>query len=134
VPGAGCAAADPAASPAQLRGWGVRGAALELIRHIPCDVLLSNLPREPTERLIKLLPELPIRTAIVATGESPDLDALDGHYESEVVAIVGGSDFRPPQPVWSLLIKLTRIRPHSEEHGGGSAPSSQGPASEPQSE
>lgn len=87
----------------------VQGDALALLCDLSCDVLLSNLPREPTQRVIDALPQLAVRTAVVATGENPDLSVLKDYFESEVVASIGGEDFRPPQPVHSLLIKLSRI-------------------------
>ncbi|WP_084216770.1 rRNA adenine N-6-methyltransferase family protein [Pseudonocardia spinosispora] len=87
----------------------IQGDALTLLHHVPCDVLLSNLPREPTEKVIGVLPRLAVRTAVIATGENPDLTPLDGYFESEVVTSIGGDDFRPPQPVLSLLIRISRI-------------------------
>jgi predicted O-methyltransferase YrrM len=86
----------------------IQGDALAIIQNIPCDVLLSNLPRVPTKKVIELLPQLAVRTAVVATGERPNLDALRGYFTSEVVTSAGGTDFRPPQPVRTLLVKLSR--------------------------
>ena len=82
--------------------------SLEVLPRIPCDVLLSNLPRVPTARLLPLLPGLTMRTAIVATGEDPDLSGVAGDFDAEIVTAVAGPDFKPPQPATSLLVKLSR--------------------------
>lgn len=86
----------------------IQGDALALIRELPCDVLLSNLSREPTRELIEILPHLNVRTAVVATGENPGLDLLKEHFTVEVLTEISGDDFKPAQPVKSLLVKLSR--------------------------
>lgn len=85
--------------------------ALELLPKMPCDVLISNMPRKPTSELLRMLPSLAVRTAVVATGEHPDLSEVDEHFRSEVIAEISGDDFRPPQPSTSLLVKLSRRQP-----------------------
>jgi 16S rRNA A1518/A1519 N6-dimethyltransferase RsmA/KsgA/DIM1 with predicted DNA glycosylase/AP lyase activity len=82
--------------------------ALGLLPRMPCDVLISNLPRGVTVKLLTLLPSLAVWTAVVATGENPDLSAVHERFRSEVVTEIAGDDFRPPQPATSLLVKLSR--------------------------
>ncbi len=87
----------------------VHGDALELLPRLMCDVLISNMPREPTERLLRILPHLAgIRTAVAATSADPDLSGVNEFFRTQVIAAVSGDDFRPPQPAISLLIKLSR--------------------------
>jgi hypothetical protein len=87
----------------------IQGDALDIIRDIPCDVLLSNLPRAATRDLIELLPELSFRTAIIAMGEDQVFTQVGQHFTSTVVTTAEGGDFRPPQPARSLLVKLSRL-------------------------
>ncbi len=87
----------------------MHGDALELLPQLPCDVLISNMPREPTERLLRILSELPsIRTAIIATGVAPDLAGVQTSFRTSVVTEISGDDFRPPQPAVSRLVCLSR--------------------------
>lgn len=84
---------------------------LQSMRDLRCDVLLSNVPASLTESLIGLLPTIPFRTAvIVANSDIPLLDRLNPDFEYEVVTIIGGDDFQPPQPVQTTLVKITRAR------------------------
>jgi 16S rRNA A1518/A1519 N6-dimethyltransferase RsmA/KsgA/DIM1 with predicted DNA glycosylase/AP lyase activity len=87
----------------------IQGDGLTMLQHIRCDMLLSNLPAPTTESLIDLLPDLQFRTAVIAMSTDTPLDRLKPHFTSETVAIIGGSDFQPPQPVQSMLVKATRI-------------------------
>jgi trans-aconitate methyltransferase len=86
----------------------IQGDAFSIIQSIRCDVLLSNLPTATTQQLIGLLPALSVRTAVLATGEDSNLEAIHPQFLVEQVATVGGSDFMPPQPSTSRLVKLTR--------------------------
>ena len=54
----------------------VQGDALEIIRLMSFDVLIGNLPNTVTESLLKLMPGLTFRVAVLAVGESTDLDQL----------------------------------------------------------
>lgn len=88
----------------------VHGDGLELLPRLLCNVLLSNMPREPTQRLLKLLPNLAgVRTAIVATNDDPDLSPVHDDFQTQVIAEISGDDFRPPQAATSLLVRLSRI-------------------------
>ncbi|WP_435582319.1 rRNA adenine N-6-methyltransferase family protein [Amycolatopsis thermoflava] len=86
----------------------VQGDALRLIEEIPFDVLIGNLPNTVTESLIDLLPRLSFRTAVLAVGESANLDRLRGKYVVTEVTTITGDDFRPAQPSVSRIVKVTR--------------------------
>ena len=86
----------------------VHGDAIELVRDIPCDVLLSNLPHQVTERLLPILPELGFRTAVLAIGDPTALDALTATYEWRELGVITGDDFVPPQQGISHLVRVAR--------------------------
>jgi 16S rRNA A1518/A1519 N6-dimethyltransferase RsmA/KsgA/DIM1 with predicted DNA glycosylase/AP lyase activity len=88
----------------------IQGDALSILQDIPCDVLLSNLPRRPTRDLIAMMPDLTFRAAVVAMDRSFDLGELRRHFKVAVVTSVSGGDFKPAQPVESLLVRFDRIR------------------------
>jgi 16S rRNA A1518/A1519 N6-dimethyltransferase RsmA/KsgA/DIM1 with predicted DNA glycosylase/AP lyase activity len=84
----------------------LQGNALEIVRGLSFDVLIGNLPHRMTESLLKIMPELSFRTAVLAVGESTDLDGLiPGSSWSEVTRITG-DDFLPPQPVVSRVVRV----------------------------
>src|ERR1700733_9357298 len=58
----------------------VQGDALEIIRTMPFNVLIGNLPHAVTESLLKILPALSFRTAVLAVGEATDLDQLGASF------------------------------------------------------
>jgi 16S rRNA A1518/A1519 N6-dimethyltransferase RsmA/KsgA/DIM1 with predicted DNA glycosylase/AP lyase activity len=86
----------------------IHGDALELIQEIPCDVLIGSLPNVITEALLKLLPRLSFRIAILAVGESTELDQLNPAFEWSEVTKITGNDFLPPQPGVSRVVKVVR--------------------------
>jgi hypothetical protein len=81
----------------------VQGDALEIVRAITFDVLIGNLPNRITESLLKLIPSLSFRTAVLAVGESTDLDQLGAGFSWSEVARISGDDFLPPQRSVSRL-------------------------------
>ena len=86
----------------------IEGDARQEIRHLRCDVLLSNLPTSVTQDVIRLLPGLSFRTAVLAVGEPYLLPEVEHGFSQEVIADIGGADFVPSQPARSQLVKLTR--------------------------
>lgn len=86
----------------------LQGEALELIQEISCDVLIGNLPNTVTESLLKILPGLSFRTAVLAVGESTRLDQLSPAFAWSEVTRITGNDFLPPQPSVSRVVKITR--------------------------
>ncbi|HET9648225.1 MAG TPA: rRNA adenine N-6-methyltransferase family protein, partial [Microlunatus sp.] len=86
----------------------IQGDALALLEALPVDVLVSNLPNRTTAGLLKLLPALELRTAIVAMSEASAREPAPPGYVAEFVTTIGGDDFRPPQPSTSTVVRLTR--------------------------
>ncbi len=89
----------------------VHGDAIELVREFPCDILLSNLPHQVTERL---LPR-PARTPVPYCGPSPignpaALGTLTPTYEWREFGVITGDDFVPPQQAISHLVRVIRKR------------------------
>jgi 16S rRNA A1518/A1519 N6-dimethyltransferase RsmA/KsgA/DIM1 with predicted DNA glycosylase/AP lyase activity len=85
----------------------LQGDALQLIHELPCEVLISNLPRAATETLITLLPGVCFRTAILAVGESTDLTRLGPGFTWTEVTTITGDDFIPPQSSVSRIVKIS---------------------------
>jgi hypothetical protein len=81
-------------------------------------VLIGNLPHAVTESLLKLMPSLSFRTAVLSVGESTGLDALGPAFSWSEVARITGDDFLPPQPVLSRVVKVI----HSSERGESTLP------------
>lgn len=88
----------------------VHGDALDLVRAIPFDVLIGNLPHRVTESLIEILPGLSFRTAVLSVGESLDLDRLGRGFSWSEVTRTAGDDFLPPQAVVSRIVRITPLR------------------------
>jgi 16S rRNA A1518/A1519 N6-dimethyltransferase RsmA/KsgA/DIM1 with predicted DNA glycosylase/AP lyase activity len=84
----------------------LQGDALEIIRSISFDVLIGNLPNAVTESLLMLMPSLPFRTAILAVGESTDLDKLGAAFTWSEITRITGDDFLPPQPSVSRIVRV----------------------------
>jgi Ribosomal RNA adenine dimethylase len=87
----------------------VQGDALEIIRRIPFDVLIGNLPNWVTESLIGLIPSLSFRTAVLAVGESTDLGQLGRGFSWSEVTRTTGDDFIPPQPTVSRIVRVAPL-------------------------
>jgi 16S rRNA A1518/A1519 N6-dimethyltransferase RsmA/KsgA/DIM1 with predicted DNA glycosylase/AP lyase activity len=84
----------------------VHGDALEIVRTISFDVLLGNLPHLVTESLLAMMPGLSFRTAVLSVAESADLGQLGADLAWSEVARVTGSDFLPPQPGISRIVRV----------------------------
>jgi Ribosomal RNA adenine dimethylase len=84
----------------------LQGDALEIIQKVSFDVLIGSLPNTVTESLIGLMPGLSFRTAILAVGESADLDVLGCEFSWSEVTRISGDDFLPPQPSVSRIVKV----------------------------
>lgn len=87
----------------------VQGDALEIIRLMSFDVLIGNLPNKVTDTLLGLIPHLTFRVAVLAVGESTDLDQLGRDFSWSEVARVTGDDFLPPQPSVSRIVRVVPI-------------------------
>jgi phospholipid N-methyltransferase len=84
----------------------VQGDALEMIRLMSFDVLIGNLPNKVTESLLGLLPALQFRVAVLAVGESTDLDQLAPNLSWSEVTRITGDDFVPPQRSVSRIVRV----------------------------
>ena len=96
----------------------IQGNALEIIQSVSFDVLIGNLPNTVTESLLKLMPNLSFRAAILAVGESTDLDKLGSAYSWSEVTRIAGDDFLPPQPSVSRIVRVVPASgdgPHRRE-------------------
>lgn len=91
----------------------IQGDALEIIHSFSFNVLIGNLPNTITESLLELMPRLSFRTAILAVGESTDLDKLGSTFSWSEVTRISGDDFLPPQPSVSRIVRVTPV------NGGG---------------
>jgi 16S rRNA A1518/A1519 N6-dimethyltransferase RsmA/KsgA/DIM1 with predicted DNA glycosylase/AP lyase activity len=87
----------------------IQGDSLEVISTLSFDVLIGNLPHTVTESLIKLMPRLSFRTAILAVGESTDLEVLVPAFSWSEVTRNTGDDFLPPQPSVSRIVKIVPV-------------------------
>jgi predicted O-methyltransferase YrrM len=87
----------------------LQGEALEIIQKVSFDVLIGNLPHAVTESLLELVPGLSFRTAILAIGESTDLNQLGRAFSSSEVTRITGDDFLPPQASVSRIVKVVRL-------------------------
>jgi 16S rRNA A1518/A1519 N6-dimethyltransferase RsmA/KsgA/DIM1 with predicted DNA glycosylase/AP lyase activity len=84
----------------------LQGDALEIIRSASFDVLIGNLPHAVTESLLKLLPGLSFRVAVMAMSESSDLSQLGSAFSWSVVTRITGDDFVPPQASVSRVVSV----------------------------
>jgi len=84
----------------------VQGDALEIIGTMQFDVLIGNLPHRITESLLKIVPGLSFRTAVLAVGETTDLDQLGGDFAWSEVTRITGDDFLPPQSGVSRVVRI----------------------------
>jgi 16S rRNA A1518/A1519 N6-dimethyltransferase RsmA/KsgA/DIM1 with predicted DNA glycosylase/AP lyase activity len=84
----------------------VQGDALDMIRLISFNVLIGNLPNTVTESLLGLLPALKFRVAVLAVGETTDLDQLAPKFSWSEVTRITGNDFIPPQRSVSRIVRV----------------------------
>ena len=87
----------------------VQGDALEIIRSMSFDVLIGNLPNWVTESLLGLMPDLTFRVAVLAVGESTDLDQLGPNFSWSEVTRITGDDFLPPQTSVSRIVRVVPV-------------------------
>lgn len=86
----------------------IQGEALTVLRELSFDVLIGNLPNAVTESLIDILPELPFRIAVLATGATSDLTRLGAEFDVMEIGTITADDFQPPQPSVSRLVRVAR--------------------------
>lgn len=84
----------------------LQGNALEIVRGLSFDVLIGNLPHKITESLLQIMCDLSFRTAVLAVGETTDLEELGAGLSWSEVTRNTGSDFLPSQPSVSRIVKV----------------------------
>jgi 16S rRNA A1518/A1519 N6-dimethyltransferase RsmA/KsgA/DIM1 with predicted DNA glycosylase/AP lyase activity len=84
----------------------VQGDALEIISTMSFDVLIGNLPHRVTEALLRVMPVLSFRTAVLAVGETTDLGRLGTAFSWSEVTRITGDDFVPPQSGVSRIVRV----------------------------
>jgi 16S rRNA A1518/A1519 N6-dimethyltransferase RsmA/KsgA/DIM1 with predicted DNA glycosylase/AP lyase activity len=84
----------------------VQGDALEIVKAMSFDVLIGNLPNRVTESLLKVMPSLSFRTAVLAVGESTDLNKLGAGFSWSEVTRISGDDFLPSQASVSRIVRV----------------------------
>ncbi len=87
----------------------VQGDAREIIRLMSFDVLIGNLPNLVTESLLGLMPDLTFRVAVLAVGESTELDQLGPNFSWSEVTRITGDDFLPPQSSVSRIVRVVPV-------------------------
>jgi hypothetical protein len=87
----------------------LQGDALSIVQVASFNVLIGNLPHAVTESLLKLLPSLSFRVAVLAVAESTDLDSLSAGFSWSEVTRVTGDDFIPAQPSVSRIVKVAPL-------------------------
>jgi hypothetical protein len=92
--------------PRATRPTVLQGDALDIISGLSFDVLIGNLPNTVTESLLNSLRNLSFRTAVLAVGESTDLDQLDDEFSWSEVTRITGNDFIPPQASISRIVRV----------------------------
>ena len=90
----------------------LHGDALEIIQNASFDVLIGNLPHKVTESLLKIIPRLSFRTAILSVGQSTDLSLLNHAFSWSEVTRTTGDDFVPPQSGVSRIVKVVPASAH----------------------
>lgn len=84
----------------------LQGDALAIVKETSFDVLIGNLPHLVTESLLKIMPCLSFRTAVLAVSESTDLNQLEPGFFWEEVTRITGDDFIPPQVGVSRIVRV----------------------------
>lgn len=84
------------------------GDALTIVQNLSFDVLIGNLPGFVTDDLLAMLPRLEFRVAVLAVGDGADTGNISSDFAVSEVTKITGSDFIPPQPSVSRIVKVTR--------------------------
>lgn len=80
--------------------------ALEAVRLNSFDVLIGSLPGWVTERLIRILPTIHFRVAVLAVDEATSLLSLGRHLDVTEISRARGDDFVPSQKGVSRFVRL----------------------------
>jgi len=86
----------------------IQGDAIAILPTLPVDVLLSNLPSYLTAALIKLVPHLPFRVALLTVPTVNALASLAEGFTIERVTVLEPNDFRPRQASPAHVVRVVR--------------------------
>ena len=78
--------------------------ALEVLRELPCDVLISNLPFFLTTGILDILADKPFKRSVMSVHADDDFTAYEGKLSITTLATLLEEDFFPRQPFQSKLI------------------------------
>ncbi|HEY2766119.1 MAG TPA: rRNA adenine N-6-methyltransferase family protein [Pseudonocardiaceae bacterium] len=85
----------------------IQGDALIILPTTRCDVLLSNLPSRLTPAIVRLLPILNFRVALVTAPSIEELAPLRDAFVLESIVVLESDDFRPQQ---EIPVEVVRVR------------------------
>lgn len=84
--------------------------ALGVLERLQADVILSNLPHALTTDVLKSLSRKTFRRALVAVHADDDVETfsrrMGGRHELTPVLMLEETDFTPPQPFRSSVLKV----------------------------
>lgn len=80
--------------------------ALEALRELPCDILVSNLPFFLTGSILDILADISFKRAVLSVHANDDFSAFEGKLKIETLATLDEEDFFPRKPFQSRLIKV----------------------------
>ncbi|MGH3613374.1 MAG: rRNA adenine N-6-methyltransferase family protein [Pseudonocardia sp.] len=85
----------------------INGDGVRLLREgsLAVDVVIANLPTAVTQSLIRILPKVSFRAAVLAVGSIDAFESVADKLEHSYLATISGSDFIPPQPMKSFLMR-----------------------------
>ena len=81
--------------------------AIEWVSEHEFEVLFSNLPFFLTEDLLCQLADKRFRVAVMSVRQSDSLQEWEEKFRISEVEVIEGSDFFPPQPFASKVVRIT---------------------------
>lgn len=81
--------------------------ALEVLRELPCDVLVSNLPFFLTPGVLEILATGTFQRAVLSVHADDDFTPYEGTLSIQFLCTLEEQDFFPRQPFQSKLILVT---------------------------
>lgn len=88
----------------------ITGDGIQYLVDRPCnfEVVISNLSWSATPRLLRILPAIRFRIALVMTGRPDDLDQIRDSHAVQEVLVAHRQSFTPNQYADSYLYRVTR--------------------------
>ena len=98
----------------------VQADALAVLERLDADVVLSNLPHALTAGVLGALGRKTFKRALVAVHGEDDVGALSGllggRYGLEACLMLAETDFTPPQPFRSTVLRVTPRQGRQDPH------------------